>query len=63
MATKIAKVLFLVAGVLFGVAAIVPELRGGEVQTSRLSIAVVFLILALAVRPRRTPTPPGGPGA
>jgi len=63
VATKIAKVLFIVAGLLFVVAAIVPTFRGGSVETGRLGFAVTFFLLALALRPRRAAPPPSGPGA
>jgi hypothetical protein len=63
VATKLAKIIFVLVGLLFAIAAVLPALQGGEVQTSRLSFTVVFLVLALAIRPRRKPTPPPGPGA
>ena len=63
MATKIAKVLFLIAGLLGLVAGLLPLLRGQELNTSALTFAVVFLVLALALRPRPTSAAPSGPGA
>jgi hypothetical protein len=63
VATKIAKVLFAVVGLLLLIAGLLPALGGQEVNTTSLSTAVVFLILAVALRPRRPPVPPSGPGA
>jgi hypothetical protein len=63
MATKIAKALFLIAALLALVAGLLPLLRGRESNTSALGFAVVFLVLGLALRPRRTSAAPSGPGA
>ena len=62
-ATKVVKVLFFVAGLLFLVGGLVPALKGHEINTSSLSTAVVFLLLAVGLKARRPPTaspPPGG---
>lgn len=45
----IAPLGFLLAGVLFLVAAIVPALRGGKMNVAFLPIGVVFLILGFAI--------------
>jgi len=54
--------LFVIAGLLFLIAGLVPALKGNEINTSSLGAAVVFLVLAVALKPRRPPTssPPGG---
>jgi hypothetical protein len=62
MATKVAKVIFGLCGVLLLSAALLPALRGQPVNTGSLSTAGIFFVLALALRPRRRQPPPG-PGA
>ena len=59
MATKVAKVIFAFVGLLFLIAGLLPAMRGQPLNTSSLSGAVVFFSLALALRPRRQPPPPG----
>ena len=58
MATTVAKTLFMVAAVLFLIAGLLPTLRGQPLNTNSLSGAVVFLVLAVALRPRRKQPPP-----
>jgi len=60
MATKIAKVIFALVGLLAVVVGLAPILRGQAINTGALSTAAVFFLLALAVRPRRPPAPPPG---
>jgi heme A synthase len=63
MATKIAKIVFGLLGLLFVVVALVPALRGEPIDTGTLTTAVVLLLLALVLRPRRPSGPPPEPGA
>ena len=60
---NVGAIIFRAVGLLLLIVALVPILRGGSINTGLLSGAVVVLLLSLAVRPRRRPTPPGGPGA
>jgi len=63
VATRIAKVLFAVVGILLLIAGLLPALGGKDVNTTSLSTAVVFFVLTVALRPRRPPATPSGPGA
>jgi len=63
MATKVVKLLFAIAGLFFLVTGILPALRGQEVNAGALSTAAVFLVLSIALRQRRRPIAPPGPGA
>ena len=55
MATKIAKVILALVGLLFLIAGVLPYLRGQSLNTSSLSVAVAFFVLALGLPPRRQP--------
>ena len=63
MATKIAKVILAVVGLLFLIAGILPIINGQPVNTGSLSTAAVLLLLALVLRPRRPRASTPGPGA
>ena len=63
MATKVAKVIFAILGLLFAVAGLLPTLRGQAMNTRALSTAVVWFLLAVVLRPRRPRASPSGPGA
>ena len=63
MATKIAKIVFGFLGLLFVVVALLPALRDEPIDTRTLTTAVVLLLLALVLRPRRPSGPPPEPGA
>jgi hypothetical protein len=63
MATKIAKIIFAVVGLLFVIAGLLPMLRGQSMNTSALSTAAVLFLLALFLRARRPPASSPGPGA
>lgn len=58
MATKVAKIIFGLLGLVLVVAALVPALGGEPVNTKTLSAAAVPLLLALLLRPRRPPASP-----
>ena len=63
MATKVAKIVFGLLGLLFVVTALLPVLSGQPVNTRSLSTAAVLLLLALVLRHRRPPASTPGPDA
>ena len=59
---SIAVVGFGLAAFCFLFAAIFPSIRGGSLNAGLFVFAVVFFVLAIAVR-RKAPKPPSSPGA
>jgi hypothetical protein len=59
---KVAVWAFVLAGVLFVVAAVIPLLRGGELNATFLALSVVWFILgAAAAKKNRTDSAPPAP--
>ena len=51
-----AVLIFLLAAILFAVAAAIPALRGERIHAERVVLAIAFLIFGLAARKVRTNT-------
>jgi hypothetical protein len=60
---KIAMWGFVLAGVLFVAAALMPMVRGGTLNATFLALSVVFFILGAAVAKKGRPTDSNPPGA